>query len=98
MSEPIAPLDVFEIRRGHCVGVHILTQREFAELYGFSAAAVRDWEQGRRRPSRTAEILLRLIGSDGAGVRRIMDQLQPGRTQTSKIGENNRRRRWSRER
>lgn len=38
-----------------------LTQRAFAERYGFSPAAVRDWEQGRRRPERAARILLTII-------------------------------------
>ncbi len=38
-----------------------LSQRAFAEKYGFSPAAVRDWEQGRRRPEAAARILLRVI-------------------------------------
>jgi putative transcriptional regulator len=31
-----------------------LSQEAFAETYGFALAAVRDWEQGRRRPERSA--------------------------------------------
>ena len=38
-----------------------LSQREFAERYGFSAAAIRNWEQGLREPEGPARTLLALI-------------------------------------
>jgi putative transcriptional regulator len=38
-----------------------LTQQAFAARYGFSASAVRDWEQKRRRPEASARILLKVI-------------------------------------
>jgi putative transcriptional regulator len=38
-----------------------LTQEAFAERFGFSVGAVRDWEQGRRRPEASARILLKVI-------------------------------------
>ncbi len=38
-----------------------LSQTAFAAKYGFPAATVRDWEQGRRRPEASARILLRII-------------------------------------
>lgn len=38
-----------------------MTQRSFAQTFGFSVAAVRDWEQGRRQPDRSARILLAVI-------------------------------------
>jgi putative transcriptional regulator len=38
-----------------------LSQQAFATQFGFSTAAVRDWEQKRRYPERSARILLRLI-------------------------------------
>lgn len=38
-----------------------LSQTRFAETFGLSAATVRDWEQGRRRPDRTARALLTVI-------------------------------------
>jgi putative transcriptional regulator len=45
--------DVTEIRR------HLgLTQRKFAELLGISAATLRNWEQGRRKPEGAARVLL----------------------------------------
>jgi putative transcriptional regulator len=38
-----------------------LTQRDFAEKFGFGFDAVRDWEQGRRRPVAAARSLLLVI-------------------------------------
>lgn len=41
-----------------------ISQAAFARRYGFSLAAVRDWEQGRRRPSVSARVLLLAIDRD----------------------------------
>lgn len=38
-----------------------LTQTQFAQAYGFTVGAVRDWEQGRRQPEASARILLKVI-------------------------------------
>jgi len=38
-----------------------LSQEAFAFRYGFSPPAVRDWEQGRRRPEAAARTLLKVI-------------------------------------
>lgn len=38
-----------------------LSQEAFALRYGFSPPAVRDWEQGRRRPEAAARVLLKVI-------------------------------------
>ena len=38
-----------------------LSQVQFAARFGLSAATVRDWEQRRRRPDRTARTLLLVI-------------------------------------
>ena len=38
-----------------------LTQEAFARRFGFTAAAVRDWEQGRRQPEQAARVLLLVI-------------------------------------
>jgi putative transcriptional regulator len=38
-----------------------LTQDSFALRFGFSPAAVRDWEQGRRQPEQAARVLLLVI-------------------------------------
>jgi putative transcriptional regulator len=38
-----------------------LSQRRFAEQFGFGYDAVRDWEARRRRPERAARVLLKVI-------------------------------------
>ena len=38
-----------------------LTQQEFSAKYGFAVATVRNWEQGRRQPDRSARLLLMVI-------------------------------------
>ncbi len=49
-------IDVRSVRRGRG-----LTQQAFADKFGFTVGAVRDWEQGRKRPDRAARILLAVI-------------------------------------
>lgn len=49
-----------------------LTQKKFAERFGFSEAAVKDWEQGRRQPERPARILLRVIEREPEAVERAL--------------------------
>lgn len=39
-------------------------QREFAEAFGFTLSAIKDWEQGRRTPERPARVLLALIAAN----------------------------------
>jgi putative transcriptional regulator len=38
-----------------------LTQQAFADTFGFTVGAVRDWEQGRKCPDRAAQVLLAVI-------------------------------------
>lgn len=38
-----------------------LSQEAFAQRFGLSAAAVREWEQQRRQPDLAARVLLRVI-------------------------------------
>jgi putative transcriptional regulator len=38
-----------------------LSQEDFARRFGFSVAAVRDWEQHRRQPEQAARVLLLII-------------------------------------
>jgi putative transcriptional regulator len=40
-----------------------LSQTQFARRFGFSAASVREWEQGRRQPQAAARVLLLVIQS-----------------------------------
>lgn len=49
-----------------------LSQDRFAERYGFAASAVRDWEQGRRRPERAARVLLKVIDAEPEAVERAL--------------------------
>lgn len=51
------------------------TQESFARTYGFSVAAVRDWEQGRRQPERAARILLAMIAEEPETVQRVMGRI-----------------------
>jgi putative transcriptional regulator len=49
-----------------------LSQEGFARTYGFSVAAVRDWEQGRRQPERAARLLLAMIDRAPDTVEKVM--------------------------
>jgi putative transcriptional regulator len=49
-----------------------LSQQDFAATYGFALSAVRDWEQGRRRPERSARILLKIVQYDPEAVTRAL--------------------------
>ncbi len=60
-------IDVRKIRRR--LG---LSQEAFAETYGFALSAVRDWEQGRRNPERSARILLKIVEREPDAVTRAL--------------------------
>lgn len=49
-----------------------LSQESFAATYGFAVSAVRDWEQGRRQPERSARILLRIVEKEPEAVTRAL--------------------------
>lgn len=49
-----------------------LSQEAFAQKYGFALSAVRDWEQGRRRPERSARILLKIVDKEPEAVTRAL--------------------------
>lgn len=57
-------VDVKAIRHG--LG---LSQEAFALRFGFSPAAVRDWEQHRRQPEQAARVLLLVIAHNPEAVR-----------------------------
>jgi putative transcriptional regulator len=48
------------------------TQAEFANRYGFALSAVQEWEKRRRRPDRSARILLKLIDREPEAVERAL--------------------------
>ena len=52
-----------------------LTQTGFADRYGFSAAAVRDWEQGRRTPQGAARTLMLLIDRHPEAVENVLAEV-----------------------
>jgi putative transcriptional regulator len=54
-----------------------LSQEAFAKRFGFSLAAVRDWEQQRRTPEQAARVLLLVIPNDPAAVDRALAAAQP---------------------
>ena len=49
-----------------------LSQERFAATYGFALSAVRDWEQGRRQPERSARILLKIVEKEPEAVTRAL--------------------------
>ena len=53
-----------------------LSQDAFAKRFGFSLAAVRDWEQQRRTPEQAARVLLLVIAQDPSAVDRALAAAQ----------------------
>ena len=51
-----------------------LSQSVFAARFGIALAALRDWEQGRRRPDATARAYLKVVESQPETVRRILSK------------------------
>jgi len=49
-----------------------LSQDKFAATYHLPVGTLRDWEQGRAQPDRSASTLLRMIDVDPAGVQKIL--------------------------
>lgn len=52
-----------------------LTRAQFAARFGFAASAVKDWEQGRRQPERSARILLKVIEREPKAVARALEHV-----------------------
>jgi putative transcriptional regulator len=67
-----ATVDVKAIREANN-----MTQAAFAEAFRFKLGALRDWEQGRRRPDTGSVTLLRMIEADPHAVRRILARVSP---------------------
>ena len=49
-----------------------LSQAKFAKTYGFTAARVRDWEQGRSRPDGAMRAYLMVIQKEPKAVKRAL--------------------------
>jgi putative transcriptional regulator len=54
-----------------------LTRSAFAQRFGFAVAAVRDWEQGLRRPDPAARVLLMVIARSPETVAEAVAEAQP---------------------
>tara|TARA_B100000614_G_scaffold140250_1_gene124696 strand:+ start:198 stop:509 length:312 start_codon:yes stop_codon:yes gene_type:complete len=50
-----------------------LSQKAFAERYGFSVGRLRDWEQGRSNMDAASRILLTVIDKEPAAVERALE-------------------------
>jgi DNA-binding transcriptional regulator YiaG len=53
-----------------------LSQTGFAARFGFTAAAVRQWEHGRRVPHGPARVLLTIIAREPGAVSRALDAVE----------------------
>ena len=49
-----------------------MTQKEFAQFFGFSVYSIRNWEQGKRQPEGPARVLLTVIDREPEAVRRAL--------------------------
>lgn len=67
---PPAKVDVAKIRKK--TG---LSQKQFADHFGFAVSALREWEQGRRNPERSTRILLALIAENPKMVEKTLAKL-----------------------
>lgn len=84
--------DVRAVREGYG-----LSQSKFAALMGISAATLRNWEQGRRRPEGSARVLLQVVARNPKAVLDVVSgaphrRLQPARTKRAVQGGRHRAR------
>lgn len=49
-----------------------MTQREFAETFGFSLDTIKHWESGRRTPEYAAQVLLKVIAQNPKAVLAVL--------------------------
>lgn len=54
-----------------------MTQDQFATQFGFSAATVKNWEQGHRRPEGPARVLLAVIKDNPGAVLKVLNEQSP---------------------
>ena len=50
------------------------SQTEFAQMIGISVSTLRNWEQGERKPTGPAMVLLKIVDNDPSYVERIVRQ------------------------
>jgi DNA-binding transcriptional regulator YiaG len=84
----VPDVDVKAVREGQ-----LLSQPDFAHLYGLEVDTVRNWEQGRYAPDGPAKVLLSVIDSDPEAVIRALLRRQtsdkaPKKPRHSQHGKN----------
>lgn len=67
---PPEQVDVASIRKN--LGYN---QKQFADHFGFALSAVKDWEQGRRKPERATRIFLAVIATSPQAVEQALMHL-----------------------
>ena len=67
-----------------------MSQEAFAQAFGLSVTALRDWEQQRRAPRGPARALMRVIDREPAAARRALDPRQPERAAAARRHRNGR--------
>ena len=83
---PPATVDVAAIRLSLPRCPYAVTQAEFAQRFGFSPGAVRDWEQGRRKPDGAARMLLSLIRHNHAAIEAVIQDMSAGTSKDAMAG------------
>ena len=79
-------LNVAEIRLSLPHRPYAVTQEQFARRFGFSPGAVRDWEQGRRKPDGAAQMLLSLIRHNHAAIEAAIQDMSAGVSKDATAG------------
>jgi putative transcriptional regulator len=72
-----------------------LSQAKFAALMGISAATLRNWEQGRRRPEGSARVLLRVVARHPEAVLDVVTGASSNQRLERTGRRASRHRRWS---
>ncbi len=67
---PPDAVDVAAIRKK--LGIN---QKQFADHFGFALSAIKDWEQGRRKPERAARIFLAVIATNPQAIEQALESL-----------------------
>ena len=54
-----------------------LTRKAFAQRFGLSVDAVKEWEMARRKPERATRVLLKVIEREPEAVKRALEIAEP---------------------
>ena len=63
----VSPSEIQQIRQQY-----VLSQEEFANLFGVSVRTLQQWEQGRRHPQGPAQVLLKVIAHNPKAVQEAL--------------------------